>query len=75
MIAISSPYARRGALWETYKRNFGPEGDPAILVARGPRETSTPSCLSRSSTEPWSEMQRQRLPSTSLNSEPTSRAS
>ena len=35
VIAISSPYARRGALWETYKRNFGPEGDPAILVAQG----------------------------------------
>jgi hypothetical protein len=28
-------YARRGALWETYKRHFGPEGDPTILVAQG----------------------------------------
>src|SRR6185369_6985945 len=35
LIAISSPYARRGALWDTYRRNFGPEGDPSILVARG----------------------------------------
>jgi len=34
LIAISSPYARRGALWDTYRRNFGPEGDPSILVAR-----------------------------------------
>jgi hypothetical protein len=35
LIAISSPYARRGALWETYKRHYGPNGDPAILVAQG----------------------------------------
>jgi hypothetical protein len=35
LIAISSPYARRGALWETYKKHFGPEGDPTILVAQG----------------------------------------
>ena len=35
LIAISSPYARRGALWETYKKHYGPEGDPSILVARG----------------------------------------
>jgi hypothetical protein len=35
LIAISSPYARRGALWETYKRHFGTVGDPAILVAQG----------------------------------------
>jgi len=32
LIAISSPYARRGALWETFKRHYGPEGDPAVLV-------------------------------------------
>jgi hypothetical protein len=35
LIAISSPYARRGALWETYKRHYGPNGDPTILVAKG----------------------------------------
>ena len=35
LIAISSPYARRGALWETYKKHYGPEGDPSILVAQG----------------------------------------
>jgi hypothetical protein len=35
LIAISSPYARRGALWGTYKRHYGPNGNPAILVAQG----------------------------------------
>jgi hypothetical protein len=31
----SSPYARKGLLWETFKRHFGPNGSPAVLVARG----------------------------------------
>jgi hypothetical protein len=32
LIAISSPYARRGQLWETFKRHYGPDGDPTVLV-------------------------------------------
>jgi hypothetical protein len=35
LIAISSPYARKGAMWETFSRHYGPDGDPAILVAQG----------------------------------------
>ena len=35
LICISSPYARRGALWEAHKKHYGPQGDPAILVAQG----------------------------------------
>ena len=35
LICISSPCARRGALWEAHKKHYGPEGDPAILVAKG----------------------------------------
>jgi hypothetical protein len=35
LVAISSPHARRGALWTTYRKHFGPDGDPAILVAQG----------------------------------------
>jgi hypothetical protein len=39
LIAISSPYARRGELWTTFKRDYGPQGDPLILVAHAaPRE-------------------------------------
>ena len=34
LIAISSPYARKGELWATFKRDFGARGDPRILVAR-----------------------------------------
>jgi hypothetical protein len=35
MIFISSPYARRGVLWSMYRRHYGPEGDPLVLVAQG----------------------------------------
>jgi hypothetical protein len=35
LICISSPYARRGALWDAYRRFYGPEGDPMVLVAQG----------------------------------------
>jgi hypothetical protein len=35
LILASSPYARRGVLWETHKRHYGPDGDPLILVAQG----------------------------------------
>jgi hypothetical protein len=35
LIAISSPYARRAALWETYRKHSGPDGDPGLLVAKG----------------------------------------
>jgi hypothetical protein len=43
MICISSPYARRGELWSTYQRHFGPKGDRLILVARAPSRTMNPS--------------------------------
>jgi hypothetical protein len=35
LIIISSPYAKRGELWELHRRHYGPEGDPLILVAQG----------------------------------------
>jgi hypothetical protein len=35
LVCISSPHARTGALWETFRRDFGPDGDPAILVVHG----------------------------------------
>jgi hypothetical protein len=35
LIIASSPYAKRGVLWETHRKHYGKEGDPLILVAQG----------------------------------------
>src|SRR5262245_60865923 len=43
LLIASSPYARRGELWETYRKHFGLAGDPLILVAQGPSRTFNPS--------------------------------
>ena len=40
---ISSPYAKRGELWETYRRHYGPDGDPLILVAQAASRDMNPS--------------------------------
>jgi hypothetical protein len=43
LIAISSPYARKGALREMYRLNYGADGDPQILVAQGASRDFNPS--------------------------------
>jgi hypothetical protein len=43
LVMISSPYARRGELWDAYRRHCGPAGDPLILVARGASRDFNPS--------------------------------
>jgi len=43
MFIISSPYARKGEVWEIYRRHFGPEGDPNILVCQGESRAFNPS--------------------------------
>jgi hypothetical protein len=35
LIMASSPYAKRGVLWDTFRRHYGPNGSPRILVAKG----------------------------------------
>ena len=35
LIVASSPYARRGELWNAHRRHYGPNGDPLVLVAQG----------------------------------------
>jgi len=40
LIALSSPYARRGVLWNQYKRHFGQ--DSPVLVAQAPSRTMNP---------------------------------
>ena len=38
LLAISSPYARRGALFSAYDRNFGKDGAPALVWQDASRE-------------------------------------
>ncbi|WP_297780043.1 hypothetical protein [uncultured Roseovarius sp.] len=40
LVALSSPYARRGMLWDTYKRYHGQPG--RVLVAQAPSRTMNP---------------------------------
>lgn len=35
LFIISSPYAKKGEFYELFTKNYGPEGDPRILVCRG----------------------------------------
>src|SRR5262249_44604703 len=35
LIMASSPYAKRGVLWDTYRQHYGPQGAPGVLVAKG----------------------------------------
>jgi hypothetical protein len=42
LIVISSPYARKGEVWETYRRDYGAAGNPLILVAQGASRTFNP---------------------------------
>jgi hypothetical protein len=39
LILASSPHARRGVLWETYRQHYGPQGDALTLVAHGASKT------------------------------------
>ena len=41
LICISTPYARRGALYEAYKNHFGKDGDP-VLVWQAPSTAMNP---------------------------------
>jgi hypothetical protein len=42
MFLISSPYARKGELWNLFKQHYGPNGDPLILVAQGSSKSFNP---------------------------------
>jgi hypothetical protein len=46
-VIASSPYARRGILWSAYNRDYGPDGDPAILVAQGGSRVFNPTLSER----------------------------
>ncbi len=44
---ISSPYAKRGALYTTWRQHWGTRGDPLIMVAKGPSKTFNPTLPQR----------------------------
>jgi len=37
LLCASSPYARRGALWDAHRRHFGKDGDPILVWHAGAR--------------------------------------
>lgn len=47
LFVISSPYAKRGELYGTFRRDYGYEGDPLILVAKGPSRSFNPTLPQR----------------------------
>lgn len=42
LLCISSPYARRGALWEAYRKHYGKDKDP-VLVWKADTQSMNPS--------------------------------
>lgn len=47
LFVISSPYGKKGELYATFKRDYGPEGDPRIIVAKGASKTFNPTLSQR----------------------------
>ena len=43
LIVISSPYAKRGEVYGLWRRHYGPQGDPLLLVAQGSSRDFNPS--------------------------------
>jgi hypothetical protein len=43
LMLISSPYSRRGELFHIFQQNYRPDGDPAVLVAKGTSREFNPS--------------------------------
>jgi hypothetical protein len=43
LIVISTPYAKQGAVYETWRSHYGAAGDPKILVAQGASRDFNPS--------------------------------
>ena len=46
LLCASSPYARRGALWDAHRRHYGNDGDPT-LVWQAPTRTMNPTVPQR----------------------------
>ena len=37
LLCASSPYARKGALWDAHRKHFGKDGDPVLVWQAGTR--------------------------------------
>lgn len=42
LVLITSPHARRGEAWNTYRRHYGPGGDARVLVLQAASRTMNP---------------------------------
>ena len=42
LVAISSPYSKRGELWTSYRRHFGQDDSTRVLVAQAPSPVMNP---------------------------------
>jgi hypothetical protein len=47
LVIITTPYARRGEVWNIYQRHFGAKGDPQVLVAQGATRDFNPTLSQR----------------------------
>ena len=47
LVCISSPYAKRGEMWLAYKRDYGAQGDPLILIAKAGSRALNPTLPQR----------------------------
>lgn len=47
LVSLGSPYSRTGFGYETFRRDFGPHGDPLVIVANGPTRKFNPSISQR----------------------------
>lgn len=47
LILISTPYARRGVVWDLYRQHYGAGGDPLILVVQGATRDFNPTLSQR----------------------------
>jgi len=43
LVVISSPYAKRGAVYDTHRQHYGAQGDPLVLVTQGASRDFNPS--------------------------------
>ena len=42
LLCVTSPYGKRGEAWATFRRDYGPDGDPKIVVINAPSRRMNP---------------------------------